>query len=234
MAIATRFAAFVLLLGTGAACKGRPLVAGDAGGGTGTFTGADAGGAADVAQAPDVAQTVDAATAADARRDWVAIDTAEYLACASDDDCVAAWYPQPVMSEADCYCRNCALVPLNKATDALFAAQWAQYCTAWLANTTCAFFACPAPPLIRCVGGLCLAGSWVVPSTCQADQSSGCPNAIACRGGCCQPGEWCDDQIGCRCGYKGACPVGQTCGHMYAGSEGKGFCGDVCCFDCAP
>jgi hypothetical protein len=222
MKLAFRVASIALCL---AACRPRPLTSEDAGG-VGTVGGVDASG--------EDASGGDAGVR-DAGRDWVAIDTAAFLACASDEDCVATWNPQPVASVADCYCRTCAWLPLNAMTDATFAAQWQQSCAgSWLASAACPVLPCFAPPKIACVAGLCTAGSWVVPSVCPAAPTGGCPDAVACGGHCCAPGEWCDDLIGCRCGSNLACPVGQTCGQTFTSNAGRGFCGDVCCFDCAP
>ena len=231
-----RFAALVLALGIGSGCKTRPLVSDDAGGGTGTFTGADGGGAADTRATEGRGASADTASTTDARRDLVALDTAEYLACTTDDDCVASDYWQSVSSPTDCYCTNCSLTVVNKATDMNFAAQWAQHCTAWTSPDVCRPISCPRSPVAACVGGFCRAGSYVIPTMCPLDPNSGCQNAIACHGLCCTPGEWCDDTIGCRCGYHRSCPLGQACGHMYpsAGNTGIGLCGDTCCFDCVP
>lgn len=237
MKVFVPLAAFALCL---AACRARPLTSNDAGG-AGTIMGVDAGGgdafqAADTSQTNDAPRVDDAARGGDARRDLIALDTAEFLSCASDDDCVTTWYPQPVTSAADCYCRACAWAPVNRTTDATFSAAWMQYCADWLTSPDCSIHPCPAAPTTACVSGVCLAGTGIVPSACPADPNSGCQNAIACGGRCCAPGEWCDDTIGCRCGYHRSCALGQTCGHMFpsAGNTGTGLCGDTCCFDCAP
>jgi hypothetical protein len=218
---------FALLLAAG--CTTRPLHSGrnDGTGGI-NLTGTDAGGV-------DAAQASDAPQGRDAQRERIALDAAEFLACASDDDCVVTWYPQPVMSVEDCYCGFCAVLPLNKTTDALFAAEWNQYCKDWVKTANCPILPCFAPPKVRCVSGFCRAGMLGQPSICPIDTSGECANAVACAGICCAPGEWCDSAIGCRCGYGLACPVGQTCGRAYwPPSSPPDLCGDVCCFDCAP
>jgi hypothetical protein len=233
-----RIAVFALLCAL--ACRARPLTS-DAGG-SGTITGAggagpDTGGAGtdDGVAGTDTNVAGDADfSGVDARRDPVAVDAAEYLACVSDGDCVATAYTQPVTSVADCYCVICTLLPVNQATHLNFAAQWTQHCAGWQPPAGCPTIPCPARPAIKCVAGQCRAGSYIVPSACPVDPNSGCANAISCRGTCCQAGEWCDEEIGCRCGSRLACPVGQTCGHTYAGNDGRGFCGDTCCFDCRP
>ena len=111
--------------------------------------GVDAGGgdafqAADTSQTNDAPRVDDAARGGDARRDLIALDAAEFLSCASDDDCVTTWYPQPVTSAADCYCRACAWAPVNRTTDATFSAAWMQYCADWLTSPDCSI-----PPLPR-------------------------------------------------------------------------------------
>jgi hypothetical protein len=227
MKAAFRIALPVLCLA--AACNRRPLASGaDAGADGITFTGPDAAG---------VDAPADAVGPADAGggRDVLAPDLAQALACASDSDCVATFFPKAVASPADCYCQNCGLWPLNKMSDAAFAAQWKQHCApAWLANDVCPIHPCPAPPKIKCASGRCTAGSYVVPSLCPVDPNSGCPNAIACGGTCCAPGEWCDDAIGCRCSYDLACPIGQICGNGPPPGTVPGLCGRSCCFDCVP
>jgi hypothetical protein len=165
------------------------------------------------------------------------LDTArsQALACASDSDCVATYFPQAVTSPADCYCQTCGFSPLNKTTDAAFAAQWQEHCAAiWLAPEVCLIHPCPVAPRVKCVSGLCATGSVIAPSVCPADPSSGCPNSIACGGTCCAPGEWCDEMIGCRCGHDLACPIGQTCGNGPPPGSAPRLCGSSCCFDCAP
>jgi hypothetical protein len=219
--LSVRLAALTLCLA--AACTKRPLEAGrEAGSGGIDVMGTDA-------------EIVDAGPDASAPRDALAPDLAEALACAANGDCVVTWFPQPVTSTDDCYCGFCAVLPLNKATDAAHAAQWEQYCRAWVATANCPILPCFAPPKVACVAGLCRTGSFGVPTSCPTDPTGGCGNAVACAGACCAPGEWCDDAIGCRCGYNLGCPVGQTCGRPYTHPDSPTQpCGDTCCFDCSP
>lgn len=221
-------ACFALWLAA-AACSTRPLASGrDGGSGGADVTGTDA------PTAPDAPQGTDAPTGADARRDVIERDLAEVLACAADGDCVASGYPQSVASIDDCYCAACALWPLNTKTNDANAASWQQYCQAWQASATCPLHSCPASPRVRCVAGLCKAGSYVVPQLCPVDPVGGCPEGVPCAGGCCKRGEWCDDQIGCRCASGLACLIGQACGNAPQASGTPGRCGNSCCFDCAP
>ncbi len=156
-------------------------------------------------------------------------DALEALTCATHADCASAAYDRPVSTVADCYCPTCSTIPLNRATEATYFAQWQQVCAGYMSTTPCAQFFCALSAPTLCAAGLCRTGSFNHPAaTCPADSVSGCPeDGIRCGDSCCRPGEWCDDMIQvCRCGLSAGCGSDQVCGKL---SYPAGTCGGICC-----
>jgi hypothetical protein len=150
-------------------------------------------------------------------------------ACSVDSDCTISEFARPVASVAACYCVACAGAALNRATAESYRAQWTAACTQWTAAQPCPIYDCIAPPPVRCIAGLCTAGSQLPPATCPQDPASGCGDAaVRCGSACCKPNEWCDQLIGaCRCGYGDGCGGDLLCG--VGGPIGADSCGFICC-----
>jgi hypothetical protein len=153
----------------------------------------------------------------------------EARACLADTDCQFSFTDRPVPSVAACYCLTCDGAALNRAAAESYQTQWVATCSQWSTAQNCPIYDCIAPPPVRCVGGLCTAGSQLAPSTCPQDPASGCADgAVRCGGACCKVGEWCDQAIGsCRCSYGAGCSGDQLCGA--AGPISVDTCGYICC-----
>jgi hypothetical protein len=70
--------------------------------------------------------------------------------CQVDADCVASSYPDPIASEADCYCVGCAFTPLGKIENEQRAAAWQTHCSTWATSHPCPDVDCAQPPMVFC------------------------------------------------------------------------------------